>query len=775
MKKFTLLLGILIATNVIAAAPDTLWTKTFGGASNEFGYSVQSVSGGSDSGFIIVGSTYSFGAGGADIYLVRVNSSGDTLWTRTYGGANDDNGYSVQQTFDGGFIVGGYRYTGDYKTYIIKTNSSGDTLWTRDFGVDSCNVDSSYLLIQCADSGFIIAERVWKEISTDGYIYLIKTNSSGDTIWTKTYSGANWKDVYLGASAQQTQDGGFIVTGSKGSGTCDVILIKLDSLGDTLWTKIFGGSDRDYGYSVQQTFDGGFIVTGWTWSFGAGSFSNMYLIRTDSLGDTLWTRFLGGTDYEKGYSVQQTFDEGFIVAGVTNSFGAGNYDTYLIKTNSSGDSLWTKTFGGTTADYGSSVQQTEDGGFVVLGYTYSFGAGGYSDIYLVRLGQEKPETGHISGNVWNENSYPIPNAYVHAFGDSGSEGYACTDSNGSYTITDITAGHYYVEVIATGYIHEFYNNVNELKDAMFLSVVNKQTTSNINFILSPTDTSVAKHHITGTVVNSTGDPLSCMVFAFKNDSESYTGTTDANGKYTINGLDSVKYSIYAWAPGYIGEFYDTSLAWEMATEVTPTADDIDFALAPASKNGKAGINGKITSNKGTPLENVMVYAINTTKGEDEVIECARTSPNGRYIIDKLPAGSYTIKTSIPFHNTSNYYQSVNVHNNTISNINISMSRTGVEEKRKAETNYIIIKSPNPAIGKVAISYNIPFKAQVVLEIYDNNGRLRRTLVNSQQSANSYAISWDGRDNFRKKLPSGMYFCQLKAGELKSVKKIIFIR
>ncbi|MFA5033191.1 MAG: carboxypeptidase regulatory-like domain-containing protein [bacterium] len=694
---------------------------------------------------------------------------------KNFRGANDDNGYSVQQTFDGGFIIGGHRYAKNYEAYIIKTNSSGDTLWTRTFGRDSFDIDSSYSLVQCADSGFIIAERIREKMVPNGYIYLIKTNSSGDTLWTKTYSGTNWNDVYLGKSAQQTFDGGFIFAGTKGDGaSADGYLIKTNSLGDTLWTRTFGGANNDNGYSVQQTFDGGFIVTGWTWSFGVGSFSNMYLIRTDSSGNTLWIRAFGGADYEKGYSVQQTFDEGFIVAGVTNSFGAGNYDVYLIKTNSSGDSLWARTFGGTIADYGSSVQQTEDGGFIVLGYTYSFGAGGYSDIYLIRLGQEKPETGHISGNVWNDNSYPIPNAYVHAFGDSGSEGYACTDSNGSYTITDITAGHYYVEVIATGYTHEFYNNVAELKDAMFLSVVNKQTTSNINFILSPTDTSIAKQHITGTVVSSTGGPISCMVFAFKNDSESCVGTTDINGKYTINGLDSVKYSIYAWAPGYIGEFYDTSLAWEMATEVTPTADDIDFALAPASKNGKAGINGKITSNKGNPLENVMVYAINTTKGEDEV-GCTRTSPNGRYIIDKLPAGSYTIKTSVPFHNTSNYSQSVNVHNNTISNINISMPKTGIEEKTKAEKNYLIIKSCNPAIRRVAISYNIPFKAQVVLEIYDNNGRLRRTLVNSQQNANSYVINWNGNDNFGKKLASGMYFCQLKAGELKSVKKIIFIR
>jgi len=139
------------------------------------------------------------------------------------------------------------------------------------------------------------------------------------------------------------------------------------------WTRTYGGSSYDWGQSVQQTSDGGFVVAGYTSSFGAGGY-DAYLIRTDANGDTLWTRTYGGSGHDYGYSVQQTADSGFVVAGYTYSFGAGSRDVYLIRTDATGDTLWTRTYGGEDEDIGRSVQQTSDGGFVVAGYTYSFGA-----------------------------------------------------------------------------------------------------------------------------------------------------------------------------------------------------------------------------------------------------------------------------------------------------------------------------------------------------------------------------------------------------------------
>lgn len=149
---------------------------------------------------------------------------------------------------------------------------------------------------------------------------------------------------------------------------------------DSLWIKTYGGTSSDYGWSVQQTSDGGYIITGYTSSFGAG---NVLLLKTNPFGDALWIMTFGGADHEYGRSVQETTDGGYIIAGYTRSFGAGDGDVYLIKTDSSGDTLWTKTYGGTSYDYGWAVQQTTDGGYIVAGATLSFGAGVW-DVYLIK-------------------------------------------------------------------------------------------------------------------------------------------------------------------------------------------------------------------------------------------------------------------------------------------------------------------------------------------------------------------------------------------------------
>ena len=202
--------------------------------------------------------------------------------------------------------------------------------------------------------------------------------------WSKTFGGPR---VDGGVSVQQTSDGGYIVVGetnSFGAGGSDVYLVKTDSNGNMQWNKTFGGSKDDWGFSVQQTRDGGYIIAGKTDSFGAGG-SDVYLVKTDSNGNMQWNKTFGGNYYDFGCSVQQTSDGGYIIVGTTFSFGAGSYDVYLIKTDSSGNMQWSKTFGGPEDDWGYSVQQTGDGGYIVVGETNSFGAGNI-DIWLIKLG-----------------------------------------------------------------------------------------------------------------------------------------------------------------------------------------------------------------------------------------------------------------------------------------------------------------------------------------------------------------------------------------------------
>jgi len=387
MKVLSKLILVFVfgVVGLFGQAPDTAWTKTYGGSGSDCGESVQQTS---DRGYIIAGYTNSYGAGSSDVYLIKTDSAGDTLWARTYGGSDEDYGGSVQQTSDGGYIVAGetWSYGEGGGVYLIKTDSFGDTLWTRTYG----GSDEDYSVQQTTDGGYIVVGETWSYGAGECDIYLIKTDFLGDTLWTKTYGGS--EDDY-GYSVQQTTDGGYIVAGntwSYGIGESDVYLIKTNDSGDTLWTRTYGGISYDVGRSVQQTTDGGYIVAGVTESYGAGS-DDVYLIKTNDSGDTLWTRTYGGISYDVGESVQQTTDGGYIVAGHTTSYGAGECDIYLIKTNSLGDTLWTRTYGGISYDVGESVQQTTDGGYIVAGVTESYGAGS-DDVYLIKI---KPEEGGI--------------------------------------------------------------------------------------------------------------------------------------------------------------------------------------------------------------------------------------------------------------------------------------------------------------------------------------------------------------------------------------------
>jgi len=383
MKRARLWAAQLIVTVLVFASPalaQTSWWRTYGGANYDCGWSAQQTS---DGGYIIAGWTESFGAGSKDAYLVKTNASGDTQWTRAYGGTDEEVSYSVQQTSDGGYVMAGYTSSfgaGQRDVYLIKTNNSGDTLWTRTYG--GTDFDYGYSVRQTTDGGYIIAGCTYSYGAGSGDVWLIKTDASGNKTWDTTFGGGSPDGACF---IRQTSDGGYIIAGatrSFGAWPYDVYLIKTNASGDTLWTRIYGGTEDDLGWSVEQTSDGGYVSAGVTGSFGAGN-GDVYLIKTNASGDTLWTRTCGGTSEDSGYSVQQTSDGGYIIAGVTGSFGTGGDDVCLIKIDANGDTLWTRTYGGTSEDGGYSVRQTSDGGYIIAGGTYSFGAGN-CDLYLIK-------------------------------------------------------------------------------------------------------------------------------------------------------------------------------------------------------------------------------------------------------------------------------------------------------------------------------------------------------------------------------------------------------
>ena len=360
-------------TTVAGSVPgDLAWDKTFGGSDWDVARSVIQTS---DGGYAVAGETRSKDAGSADMWLVKLNSDGTTQWDKTFGGRSDDEAYSVIQTSDGGYALAGWtasKGAGRSDMWLVKINSDGTTEWDQTFG--GSYTDLAYSVIQTSDGGYALAGE------TSGDMWLVKVNAEGTTQWDKTFGG---RDYDRAESVIQTSDGGYALAGwtrSKGAGSYDMWLVKVNSSGILQWDKTFGGRFDEAARSVIQTSDGGYAVVGYTASKGAGIFS-MWLVKVNSSGILQWDKTFGGTSLAN--SVIQTSDGGYALAGYTSSKGAGNDDMWLVKVNSDGTTQWDQTFGGSSSDHAESVIQTSDGGYVVAGYTESKGAGN-RDMWLLK-------------------------------------------------------------------------------------------------------------------------------------------------------------------------------------------------------------------------------------------------------------------------------------------------------------------------------------------------------------------------------------------------------
>ncbi len=360
--------------------PIITWEKTFGGTHDEGGQSACETS---DGGYIITGSTLSFGADRGDVYLVKSDKNGTLVWEKTFGGAQGDNGNSVCETSDGGYIIVGYTYAFGAvlsDVYVIKTDSLGTLIWEKTFG--GTHDEKGQSVCETSDGGYIITGFTRSFGAADADVYLIKIDNNGTLLWEKVFGGAN--NDY-GNSVCETSDSGYIITGateSFGAGDYDVYLIKTDSMGTLVWEKTFGGIYDNWGESGCETSDGDYIITGMTSSIVTLS-SDVYLIKIDNNGTLLWEKTFGGTEVDLGFSVCETFDGDYIITGMTSSIVTLSSDVYLIKTDSSGTSVWEKTFGGSNNDYAFSVCETSDSGYIITGHSESFGAGDYN-VYLIK-------------------------------------------------------------------------------------------------------------------------------------------------------------------------------------------------------------------------------------------------------------------------------------------------------------------------------------------------------------------------------------------------------
>jgi hypothetical protein len=354
-------------------------------------------------------------------------------WQRCLGGSNGDNTFSIKQTYDGGYIIGGntgsndgdiHGYDGNGDAWIVRLNSTGDTNWTKCYG--GSGSDGVYSIIETFDLGYVFAGQT---DSKDGDVHgcslgvdfwVVKLDYFGDTIWTKCYGGIGHERAY---SIKQTVDSGFIVAGSIYSQinqNFDCWIIKLDKSGDTLWTKIYGGSKDEEAYSIQQTSDGGYIFAGYTNSNDGYVHhridtisKDMWVVKLDVNGDTVWTKCLGFNLDDEANSIIQTYDGGYNVAGQSyddlSGRNNGHYDFCIIKLNPDGDTTWVKFFGGTYWENATDIIQTYDSCYLVAGFSNSsnngdvWGNNGERDFWIIKLNQDGDTiwTKCLGGSMWD--------------------------------------------------------------------------------------------------------------------------------------------------------------------------------------------------------------------------------------------------------------------------------------------------------------------------------------------------------------------------------------
>jgi hypothetical protein len=337
------------------------WVRSFGTASDDWANDVQPTT---DRAYIVTG-----GAGDR-LWLVKCDSTGDTLWTRRYRPADAENacGWSVVSSPQGGYLAAGTAQLdedllreGD-RMYVLATDENGDSLWSSTYGSDSTPAGACDV-IGTRDGGYLLAGYQDLSGSCRSLAALVKFDGAGNQLWARTY-GQNPNPMAIAYSVTELADGGFILAGSTYGSVCDGVLMRTDSAGNQIWMRSYGAMAQEM-FKNAYPVSGGFVAIGWSDSYGAG-FGDGWLIRTDTTGRRLWSRTYGGCAFD-ALGGAPTRDGGFILAGQTFSFGAGGGDAWVVRVDSGGDEEWSRTFGGTGYDFATAAWETEDSGYVIAG------------------------------------------------------------------------------------------------------------------------------------------------------------------------------------------------------------------------------------------------------------------------------------------------------------------------------------------------------------------------------------------------------------------------
>lgn len=721
-----------------AQAPDTLWTRIYSGGAggNCYGYSVQQTT---DGGFIIAGDAVTYNSGGSpNVWLIKTYACGNLEWKSDFGVSNIERGYDVQQTTDGGYIIVGYNQTwyGQHTdVWLIKTDASGFMEWERHFGGSDWDYGQS--VQQTADGGYIIVG--WTHSLTTGNhdILMVKTDDSGSEEWERTFGGSGLEQGY--SVQQTTPDGGYIIAGqtdSYGAGLSDIWLIKTNSLGIEEWDYTFGGSGDDHGYSVQQTSDGGFIIGGDTDSYGTGInfFVDFFLVKTNASGIEEWSTNLDQGYYEAGRSVIQTDDGGYIIAGKNWRGGPGNSGALVIKTDASGIEVWDKIIVGGNLE-GLCIQQTTDGGYVIAGARPTYSAPYNLNAWLIRL--EGESTCTVSGAVnppYAGLTIDLLDPQYHSVTST------ITDSDGTYEFVKLCAEDYYVEMVEPlGFV---------LSENDIPVTASWGQTSTANFTLTPILTtndartkSYWKHQVNACISgNGNTDYTEVELVGFD---------CDIFEHFFSNTVNPIQIPYVTYLPQYSPTMLSLVALQSTLNINQGGASDYESACQQLTALLLNVVSGKLgqymqASEDGATVSQAIVY-INQILDIDGQLACD--------VAERLNKGLLVNSGIIPL-TTPN----VIFGNGELSGASLPL------------TFNFGRATPNPFNPSTSIRFDLPEAGTVSLIIYDVMGREITQLVDGFKSAGSYEVTFDGAD-----LSSGVYFAVLETGGKTYTQKLLLLK
>lgn len=512
-------------------------------------------------------------------------------WKRCLGGSDIDNGYEIEATIDGGYIVAGYSYSNDgdvssniggSDVWVAKLDASGSIQWEQNYG--GSYADMAHAIQQTSDGGYII---VGQTLSTDSNVtghnglwdvWLLKLTATGSIQWAECFGGSS-HDV--GWSVDETIDGGYIVAGETESNDGDVAghhgnpdgwVIKVDGNGNLQWQRCLGGASWDYAYSVQQTADTGYIVACATGSWdgdvsnhiGAVHNNDYWLVKLDLMGNIEWEKCYGGSEHESPSSIQQTLDGGYIMAGSSKStdydvtINYGNYDMWVLKVSDTGRIEWETSLGGSEYEGCTVVRQTDDGGYIIGGQTYSDDHDvtvnyGYYDCWMVKLssaGQKEWQQsfGGSDDDLIFDLHETAPGHYIIAAGTQSNDTNVI-GNHGSSDIWIVKVEHHFNAV--TGKVYFDFNK---------------------NGIQDPGDLALKNHKVYESIIDRV---------TFTNDQGEYNLVIPDTGNFSVGAYNI---NSYASVPNnYMGHF-DTFAQIEplkdFAFQPETTIDDLRVIISP---------------------------------------------------------------------------------------------------------------------------------------------------------------------------------------------------